>query len=414
MTKRLSWLCILCLLLLIPVLLQLRRILPLDTRPLVAEKYAGWSGVLNLWIYQGWPCGSGSISSWLNPCITAFEKAHPGVYIQPQFVDAGAISSMNDSGILPPDMLLIPPGLLTTPRGLSPIAVPEQLRPSLRHCGQWKGANYAVPVTMGGYLWAWNTGSMDALNDDWRDTGVVLSVPSPQVWQRWDAALLSLCSGRYVPANPHSSLNIPPSLPGELELGLVDAEPSPQVPSAESDQGMKQSRRLPADFQYDTAAWQHFINGESSAMPVTQREIRRLQSLSDQGNGPQWQLFPGDNAFTDQLLALAIADRSDDAEREDLCNDFLAWLLSDDSQATLYRASVFSVTDVLSGYGATDPLALLDNALRNPSLAVPRIFDGQWIPNAESIVRKFISNSEEAPVLWDQFRALLTENTNNS
>ena len=41
-------LCLLCLLLLIPALLQARRILPLDTRPLVAEKYAGWTGVLNL------------------------------------------------------------------------------------------------------------------------------------------------------------------------------------------------------------------------------------------------------------------------------------------------------------------------------------------------------------------------------
>ena len=61
MRKLRAALCLSCLMLLIPALMQAHRILPLDTRPLVSEKYAGWSGVLSLWIFEGWPCGNGSI-----------------------------------------------------------------------------------------------------------------------------------------------------------------------------------------------------------------------------------------------------------------------------------------------------------------------------------------------------------------
>ncbi len=413
MRKLRSALCLLCLMLLIPVLSLSRRILPLDTHPLVEEKYAGWSGVLNLWIYEGWPCGGGSLSSWLNPCILAFEKAHPGVYVQPQFVDAGAITTINESGILPPDMLLFPPNLLATPEGLMSLAAPHELRPALRHCGEWNGITHAVPVAMGGYLWAWNIGLIDAIPDSWRNADAVLSVPAPQSWRRWDTALLALCSGRYTPPDPNAAPNSTPSVVGEVDLGLsVDSTLVP-TPSPEPRQGAMLSRHLPAGFRYDEDAWRHFINGESTAMPVTQREIRRLQSLLEQGKGPQWQLGPGDNAFTDQLLALAIVDLTENADRKKLCADFLAWLLSDACQSTLYRASIFGVTDAPSGYGPSDPLVVMDRALRDPGLSVPGIFDGQWVSGAEAIVRKFISDSEDAPTLWTQLRRLLKKNSND-
>ena len=223
MRKLRSALCLLCLLLLIPALLQAHRLLPLDTRPLVAEKYAGWAGVLNLWVYEGWPCGKGSIIPWLNHCISSFERTHPGVYIQPQSVDAGAIASMNDSGIIPPDLLLFPPDLLTTPEGLLPLDTPPSLRTALCHCGEWNGETYAIPVAMGGYLWAWNAERIDGIPDSWQDTDAILSVPTPQSWRRWDAALLSLCSGKYATEadSDEATKATPPPL-GEVELGLID------------------------------------------------------------------------------------------------------------------------------------------------------------------------------------------------
>ena len=397
----------LSLLLLVPALMCARHILPIDTRPMVAEKYAGWSGVLNLWIYESWPCGSGHISPWLNQCITGFEKAHPGVYVQPQLVDAGAITSMNDSGIPLPDMLLFPPNLLASPKGLLPMTTPEGLRPSLCHSGQWDGTAYAIPVIMGGYLWALNTDLIDTLPDSWRDTDAVLSVPPPEPGRRWDAALLSLCAGRFAPSDPGSTTKSAPSYTGEIELGLAGEETPVPTASPSPNLLTPSCRRLPTDFHYDEDAWRHFANGESAAMPVTQREIRRLQALSDQGKGPQWQLRPGDYGFTDQLLALAIVDRAENADRHALCDDFVAWLLSDTCQSTLYRASAFAVTDVSSGYSASDPLAILDNLLRDSRLSVPRIFDRQWVSDAEAIVRKFTANIEEAPTLWLKLRELL-------
>jgi len=400
-------LCLLSLLALIPALLFARHILPIDTRPLVAEKYAGWSGVLNLWIFEGWPCGNGSISPWLNRSIAGFEKSHPGVYVQPQFVDAGAITSMNDSGILPPHMLLFSPDLLASPAGLLPLETPGNLRPALCQSGRWGGTTYAIPVAMGGYLWALNTGYIDGLPDSWHDTDAVLSVPRPEPWRRWDAALLALCAGRYAPSDPDSAAKSTASPAGEVELGLAGGEAPVPAASAEPNRNATLCRHLPADFHYDEDAWRNFVNGESAAMPVTQREIRRLQSLSDQGKGPQWQLCPGDYSFTDQLLAMAIVNRADSADQQALCADFIAWLLTDDCQSSLYRASAFAVTGALSGYGPSDPLSILDNALRNPSLSVPRLFDGQWVLNGEAIVRKFTGNIEEAPALWRKLRELL-------
>ena len=67
-------LCLSCLLLLIPLLIHARRVLPTDTQRLVEQKYAGWSGVLRLWVFEGWSGGSESIASWLNRRIERFEK----------------------------------------------------------------------------------------------------------------------------------------------------------------------------------------------------------------------------------------------------------------------------------------------------------------------------------------------------
>ena len=104
---------------------------------------------------------------------------------------------------------------------------------------------------------------------------------------------------------------------------------------------------------------------------------------------------------------MAIVNRPDNAERQTLCADFIAWLLTDACQSSLYRASAFAVTGVPSGYDLSDPLAILDNSLRDPCLSVPGIFNRQWVWDVEAIVRKFADNIEEAPTLWRKLRELL-------
>lgn len=384
--------CALCLAALALLLPLARRALPVDTRPLVAEKYAGWSGVLRLWVCEGWTPGSGSLSGWLNACAARFERAHPGVYVQPIVVDADALASMSDSGIARPDLILFPPGLLDGPTGLTPLEAPGNLREALADAGRWGGATYAVPVALGGYLWAWDAARLDALPDMWADGG--LAVPAPEPWRRWDAALLALCAGlRGGEAEAPA-----PELPG-LDLGLAAA--------ATADR----SRRLPEGFDWDADAYRHFTNGEAAATLVTQREVRRLESLSGQGRGPDWRLSPG-GAFTDQLLYLAIPERPEGDPRPSLCAALVDWLLSEDCQGTLARAGAFAVTDAPSGYAPGDALLALDAALREDALIVPNAFDRTWPSDAEAIVRKFADGTADAASLWPALAARLKQNPN--
>ena len=401
-------LCALCLALLIPLLLRARQVLPMDTHPLVAEKYAGWSGVLRLWVFEGWQSGAGSVSAWLNGCIARFEKRNPGVYIQPTFVDAGALAGMNDSGIARPDMILFPPTLLDAPAGLAAISPPEGLRAGLDRVGLWHGQNYAVPVALGGYMWAWNATRADGLPSDWSDGGAdALAAPPPEAFQRWDAALLTLCAGL-----PHAT-DVPSgegdALPGlDLGLGGIGATPAP-APTADAP---APPCRLPEGFQWDGDAWRRFINGEVSAIPLTQREVRRLQALSAQGKGPDWRLTAGGIPFTDQLLALGICVRGGNDPRPTLCEAFLALLLSENCQGELHRAGAFAVTGASSGYDRGDPLAALDEALRSGAVIAPNLFDKSWGEYASGIVREFISEDGDARVLWPRLAARLAENPN--
>ena len=409
MRKLRPLLCALCLALLVPLLLRARQVLPTDTHHLVAEKYAGWSGVLRLWVFEGWPCGAGSVSAWLNDCVARFEKHNPGVYIQPIYVDAGAIRTMNDSGIARPDLLLFPPGLLDAPTGLAPVDPPEGLRAQLARVGSWRGVTYAVPVALGGYLWAWNAALVDGLPADWSKADVdSLAAPAPEDWRRWDCALLALCAGLPAKADDTNGKAVDP-LPG-LDLGLAGIEatrapaPSPGVCPTPC--------RLPRDFAWDANAWRRFINGEASVIPVTQREVRRLQVLSDQGKGPDWRLEAGAISFTDQVLAMGICARDADDPRPALCRSFLTLVLREECQGELHRAGAFAVTGTASGYDRTDPLTALDEALRSGPLYAPGLFDSDWQEAAAGIVREFTSNGGDAQALWPRLAKRLAEYPN--
>ena len=400
-------LCALCLALLVPLLLRAWRVLPLDTRPLVARKYAGWTGVLRLWTFEGWETGGGSLAPWLNRCVERFEKRHPGVYIQPRTVDAGAVASINESGILPPDMLLFPPGLLDSPEGLSALDAPGALRPGLERCGAWGGRVCAVPVAMGGYAWAWNPSLTDAVPRDWSDGGATLAAPPPDAWHRWDIALLALCGG----ALPDNARREP--IPG-VDLGLMLSGASALSPSPAPAADGGETCHLPAGFAFDDTAWARFINGEAAAMPVTQREVRRLAALDGQGRGPDWRLAPGGGAFTDQLSYLALVDRPDAGERRALCLEFMGWLLEDESQGELWKAGAFSVTDAPSGYPPGDPLLVIEAALRDDALAAAPAFGRGWSEAAEGIVRKFTSGQGDTPSLWRSLAQIIAQNPNNN
>lgn len=81
MRRAISLICLLALVALLALAWTVRAQLPNRTAQLVREKYDGWAGVLRVWVYTGWEMNA---TGWLNRVSAAFERAHPGVYIQAQ------------------------------------------------------------------------------------------------------------------------------------------------------------------------------------------------------------------------------------------------------------------------------------------------------------------------------------------
>lgn len=410
MRKLISTLCIICLVLLIPTIIRVQSILPLNNHALVEKKYEGWSGVLRVWVYEGWKPGIGSTSSWLNQCISTFEKKHEGVYVQPQYVDASALETLGENGVIPPDMILFPPGLLNTPAHLLPIESTYDLLEGLQHSGDYGGFTYAVPVAMGGYLWAYNTNMLASLPDTWSDADLDISAPIDDDYHQWGAALLSLCSGRYLADQEDADTrdNVPL---GDVDLGLESISETP-VPTSTPEPSADSLLpcQLPSDFTFSETAYTDFVNGTLAAVPVSQREVYRLQALSDQGKGPDWQLAQsGSAAFTDQILFIAIVDRQDAQAQQELSHQFIDHLLSNDCQSTLSKVSAFSVTSAASGYAAYDALCTMEIALKAPGLMAPCAFGMQWKQSVEIIVRQFTEGDRDAWALLPQLSAVLSQ-----
>ena len=375
-------LCLMILMLLIPAIFRLRGKLPNDTQPLIEKKYGGWAGVLRLWVYEGWQPGAGSAAAWLNRCISSFEKAHPGVYIQPEYVDASAMRALGRDGLLSPDMALFPPG-----------AVEAEIM---------EGAS---AVMFGGYMWAYNAALIEGIPRDWQNAEVVPAVLPDEAHRHWRVALLALCSGKYQEDAATEEIEFS----GELELGLSSVSATLSPTAIPSDGPLRCV--LPVGFTPSADAWRDFLNGDVAAIPVTQREIRKLQALSEDGKGVDWKLAGG-GAFTDQVLYIGVVKKAE-AEKIELCRAFVRHLLSDRCQGELHRIGAFSATGAASGYAGGDPLSAMEAMLRQSAPCVPGAFDADWARDVDGIVQKFIDGDADPAALWGMAMAKIGQNAKN-
>lgn len=404
MRKLRTVLCIVCLILLVPAIMRAQDALPLRSKDLVEKKYDGWTGVLRIWVYEGWKPGGGSLSGWLNRSIAAFEKSHEGVYVQAQYVDISAITALDAPGIHLPDMIVFPPGIYETPAELMPLEDAPAIRDDLSHCGSYQGITYAVPIAMGGYLWAYNTGMLSGIPDTWLDQAAMISAPEDDSFHQWGAALLALCSGQYAIDSDLGGLDLPL---GDVDLGLssIIETPAPTT-TPMPDTATLLPCQLPIDFAFSASAYNDFTNGKLAAMPVSQREVRRLEALAAQGKGPDWQLAQaGSAAFSDQVLFMGIIDRADAQDQQSLSRTFMDHLLSEDCQTQLSSASAFSVTGAPSGYASYDRLCAMDAAVRSQGLIASNAFGTNQKNASSEIVRKFTTYQANAcdllPILRD-------------
>ena len=346
---------VLCILLAVAVVLAAVRLapaLPGNARTYIERKYAGWNGVLHAWVYEGDGCGASSLLGWLRNCAAAFEKAHPGVYIEFEQVSAEKILFLN-SAKLKPDLIFFPPGLLSTPDGLMEIE-DDLLRAELRGLG----GGHALPVAMGGYIWAVNPDAQlqaDALPED--------TVPG-----KYSAAAICLLQDG-----------------GETEA---------PVPEYELDIG------LPASAQFDEIiidkdAFARFRNGELRRVVVSQRELAKLIAQRNEGKGVNWQVEGGgDYVYTDQFLYGAVLKNNtqDGQARAALCGEFLHSLLDDEMQKQLAGRGAFPVTELWAHAGGSAPAAL-EAQLRRGSLIAPACFSEYWNTDPAAIVRDFTRGS---------------------
>ena len=98
-----------------------------------------------------------------------------------------------------------------------------------------------------------------------------------------------------------------------------------------------------------------FINGELFAVPVTQREIARLERLREQGRGPDWRIQTG-GSRTDQVFYLSAVQGGQEA----LAMELIDHLLSEPCQQNLRKVNLFSPVGVAAGYPPGSAMAAME------------------------------------------------------
>lgn len=358
---RLICLCFVCLFISTGMMLMYR--FPVDTQPFVEKKYAGWNGVLQVWICSKWKPG-GSFIRWLNHCSSSFEKAHDGVYLEFTPVQPEVMCKADGSGLYMPDLVLFSPGVFINSGILKELHFFESLRNDLRDYGGGK----AVPLALGGYVWAYNPSLCRNAPESAADF-LSATLPAGTNEHFYNAALLGLLSDT--------------SRKDDTELSMPDTGIDLGLPSS----GSKLYTDSPLDM---------FIDGRIPYLPVDAQDIARLAQLTERGIGPDWQTeVSGEIACTDQILLAAIPWQQEDSERSKLAEMFIGHLLQPDAQTALADIGAFSVTGEtihpsFSVYAETDTL------LNSRLLWLPVCFSEYSVANSDAIVRRFLSGEISA------------------
>lgn len=367
MNRKLQWLYSMIILLAIPAIFAVSDGIPFEKKALIEEKYAGWSGVLRVWLDQD----EGEMAGWLNQCAAQFEKQHNGVYIQVTEVDS--FSALEEDGVRPPELVVFAPGAFLAYARLAEL-------PRMNVRVPLRMTNLAVPLAAGSYAWAVNADRISQIPED--GSSIEVTLPMDTARRSYSAALLALSSGVETTADS-------PVLP-MLDLGLTLKAEATLAPTAET-----VPCRLSESLTATTDAFLRFQNGEADATVVCMEEIERLERLRAQGRGPNWTIDAGAGAvFTDCILLGAALQSGD--ERESLAVEFLEFLLRDECQRTLGSYHRFSVTDAPTDLPAGSALAALDTALRSDRLRVPPAFFSEWRAEAPSALRSVIARKTSA------------------
>ncbi len=379
----------------------------------VQAHYSSWTGVLRLWKFEGWQPGSGSLTGWLSLCIEKFEKKHPGVYVQLIEVSEETMKDFLNSSVSPPDLILYPPGMPDAPYSLMEMAEEAPLRAPLRSLGFWQGKRYAVPVALGGYAMAVNSSLLPETPGNWSEAPALaedigmLNAPKDGSYTSWSAALISMFAGSY---EAQTNGEKPPVGEG-IDLGLSAGEAAATPVPGQTIMGANAlPNELPGDFREAEGVYSLFVNGRIAAMPVTQREIRRLQQLSETGKAPDWRVEAMGLPFTDQaaLISVVASEREDLKERQALCTELIDLMLTAEMQSKLTVSRAFPVIDLPPQYGNQAGMREIEETLNQAGLFTPPAFGNEWMEYADRLMDETDAGggTQEA---YERLRIMLTE-----
>lgn len=329
--------------------------LPGDGSSLVRESYECFSGVIRVWVCDGMradPLG------WLNACAAEFEKQNRGIYISAQRVAPAAISGLFESGINPPDMIVWPAGFLSSPDGLWEITGEYPLRDGLDI------SPYAVPLLTGAKLWLFSTDAYRALPSDMY--GVTVACRSRDL-----TAMTALSTG----LRTGESADMP--APG-VDLGLGGAAaptvaPKGRIPCRAS------SRLITSDNPREL-----FLSGDADVFVGDLADVARL------GDQSGWQAaVTGEYVYADEpaLCSIIAHEGSRAAERRGVCEDLLAFLMSDGQRMAAKSGALPAAAGVFA-YSGNAVLAPIEAALDGRRCISPPAFGSAETPQE---ITQFIS-----------------------
>ncbi|MBQ3080194.1 MAG: hypothetical protein IJC48_09405 [Clostridia bacterium] len=334
--------------------------LPASPGEIINEMYDGYSGILKLWICEGWTPGAGSLSRWLNSASERFEKTHDGVYVQISYVSPQTLAAFNYAPENPPDILLFSSGMLNDKSDLIPIEAPETILPGL----QTNLDGLCVPVAMGGWAWAVNAQLTGTIS------GAKIAFPNDEQYAHPSVALTAMLTGNCedTPSESGSSSRY------GMDFGL----PSPTLPPNETKtQNRKRREIIPGSesIQSDDA-YRLFTLSEADALLVSQREISRLESLSQSGRAPDYRIITTGEAYTDQVTYASACGLSKNhaEEKQALSKEFILFLLSDDMQSRLSSAKALRVTKGGALYSSSSAFFELERFYTENRICTPGAF----------------------------------------
>lgn len=351
-----------------------------------------WSGVLRVWACADAAFGIESSEIWLNSRAAAFEALHSGVRIQITSVDRDVLSSYNTADY-PPDILIWTPGMLSETGAISSLSIDAVLIDGLERTGTTGTETKAIPIAMGAYFWI--AADKTCPKRPGTDPAAVYTpqAPADSPAHSYSAALLAMYSGTQSTALPQTVY------PG-ADLGLPDASPT-QPEDSPPTEPLHRPIAFPDDILSAESVRSMFTSGQADAIVSTPQQLRRIESLASSGKVPDYSVYPGGIPFTDLLAMASLVQKTgpDASETMRLSEEFIRFLLTDESQETLADSYAFRVTQGGPIYPAGRGMSIVEDHLLQ-GVAAPNAFDLSWRKRASDAAAEFLSTDADAVDLF--------------